>query len=216
MGRRVTVGILPGGVGQLSIADNTVTTVDVNADLTLTTDGTGIIIAEKSINVTAGDITINNQGDVRFKETTANGTDFVAIQAPASVTSTYTITLPAGVAARNNSTLVSDTSGNTSWAAPQTFEYSVQSTSFTAIAFGGYFVNTSSGGVTCTLPASPNTGDTIRFLDVAKTFDTNNFTVARNGKLIQGDAADLTVNIESAAFELVFSNDTFGWRIFSI
>ena len=216
MGRRVTVGILPGGVGQLSIADNTVTTVDINADLTLTTDGTGIIIAEKSINVTSGNITVDNQGDVRFKETTANGTDYVAVQAPASVTATYTITLPAAVAARNNATLVSDTSGNTSWAAPQTFEYSVQSTSFTAVAFGGYFVNTSSGGVTATLPASPNTGDSIRFFDVAKTFDSNNFTVGRNGKLIQGDAADLTVNVESAAFELVFCNDTFGWRIFSI
>lgn len=216
MGRRVTVGILPGGVGQLSIADNTVSTVDINANLTLSTDGTGIIIAEKSINLTSGDITIDNQGDVRFKETTANGTDYVAIQAPASVTSTYTITLPAAVAARNNSTLVSDTSGNTSWAAPQTFEYSVQTTSFAAVAFGGYFVNTTSGGITVTLPASPNTGDTIRFFDVAKTFDTNAMTVARNGKLIQGDAADLTVNTESAAFELVFSNDTFGWRIFSI
>lgn len=216
MGRRVTVGILPGGVGQLSIADNTVSTVDINANLTLSTDGTGIIIAEKSINLTSGNLTIDNQGDVRFKETTANGTDYVAIQAPASVTSTYTITLPAAVAARNNSVLVSDTSGNTSWAAPQTFEYSVQSTSFTAVAFGGYFINTSSGGVTVTLPASPNTGDTIRFLDVAKTFDTNNLTVARNGKLIQGDAQDLTVNTESAAFELVFSNDTYGWRIFSI
>lgn len=216
MGRRVTVGILPGGVGQLSIADNTVTTVDINANLTLTTDGTGIIISEKSIRVASGDITIDNQGDVRFRETTANGTDHVAIQAPASVTSSYTITLPAAVAARNNSTLVSDTSGNTSWAAPQTFEYSVQSTSFAAVAFGGYFVNTSSGGVTCTLPASPNTGDTIRFFDVAKTFDSNALTVARNGKLIQGDAENLTVSTESAAFELVFSNDTFGWRIFSI
>lgn len=216
MGRRVTVGILPGGVGQLSIADNTVTTVDINADLTLTTDGTGIIIAEKTVNITSGDLIIDNQGDVRFKETTANGTDFVAIQAPASVTSTYTITLPPAVAARNNATLVSDTNGVTSWAAPQTFEYAVQSTSFAAVAFGGYFIDTSSGGVTATLPASPNTGDSIRFFDVAKTFDTNNLTINRNGKLIQGDSADLTVNIESAAFELVFSNDTFGWRIFSI
>jgi hypothetical protein len=33
---------------------------------------------------------------------------------------------------------------------------------------------------------------------------------------MQGDAADLTVTTESAAFELIFSGDTFGWRIFSI
>lgn len=216
MGRRVTVGILPGGVGQLSIADNTVSTVDINADLTLSTDGTGIIVAEKTVNITAGDLIIDNQGDVRFKETTANGTDYVAIQAPASVTATYTITLPNAVASRNNSTLISDTSGNTSWAPPQTFEYSVQSTSFSAVAFGGYFINTSAGGVTVTLPASPAIGDTIRFIDVARTFDSNALTVSRNGKLIQGDSADLTVDSEGAAFELIFSNDTYGWRIFSI
>jgi len=112
--------------------------------------------------------------------------------------------------------LTSDTNGNTSWEPAKTFEYSTQSTSFSAVAFGGYFVNTSSGGVTATLPSTPSIGDTVRFLDVAKTFDSNNFTVARNGKLIQGDADNLIVNSESAAFELIFSGDTYGWRIFSI
>jgi hypothetical protein len=86
----------------------------------------------------------------------------------------------------------------------------------TATSWGTYFVDTSGGAVTITLPASPATGDKIRFYDVAKTFDTNNLTVARNGKPIQGDAADMTVNLEGAAFELIFSGDTNGWRIFSI
>jgi hypothetical protein len=85
-----------------------------------------------------------------------------------------------------------------------------------AVSWGQYFVDTSGGILTITLPATPAVGDKIRFYDVAKTFDTNNLTLARNGKLIQGDAADLTVNAESAAFELVFSGDTYGWRIFSI
>jgi hypothetical protein len=66
------------------------------------------------------------------------------------------------------------------------------------------------------LPSSPAVGDAIRFLDVAKTFDSNAFTVARNGQLIQGDADNLTVTSESAAFELIYSGGTFGWRIFSI
>ena len=38
-------------------------------------------------------------------------------------------------------------------------------------------------------------------------------TVARNGKLINSDASNLTVTTEDAAFELVFNNDTYGWRI---
>jgi hypothetical protein len=70
--------------------------------------------------------------------------------------------------------------------------------------------------VTATLPGSPALGDSIRFLDVAKTFDTNTFTVGRNGNLIQGDSADMTVSTESAAFELIWSGATFGWRIFSV
>ena len=41
-------------------------------------------------------------------------------------------------------------------------------------------------------------------------------TVARNGKLINSDASNLTVTTEDAAFELVFNNDTYGWRIFTI
>jgi hypothetical protein len=216
MGRRVTVGILPGGIGQLSIDANTVTTVETDADLTLDADGAGIIFASKTVNITAGDLIIDNQGDVRFKEQSGNGSNYVAVQAPAALASNYTITLPNAVATRDKSVLTSDTSGNTSWEPPKTFEYSVQSTSFSAAAFGGYFINTSAGGVTVTLPSSPVIGDTIRFFDVAKTFDTNNLTISRNGKLIQGDAANMTVDTEGAAFELVFSNDTYGWRIFSI
>ena len=90
------------------------------------------------------------------------------------------------------------------------------SSSVTAVSWGTYFVDTSGGAVTITLPASPQVGDKIRLYDVAKTFDTATLTIARNGKVIQGDAADLTVTTEGAAFELVFSGNTYGWRIFSV
>ena len=86
----------------------------------------------------------------------------------------------------------------------------------TAVAWGTYFVNTGGGAFTITLPASPSVGDKIRFYDVAKTFDSNALTIGRNGKLIQGDAADLSVTSEGAAFELIFSGDTYGWRIFTV
>lgn len=78
------------------------------------------------------------------------------------------------------------------------------------------WVSTSSSAVTITLPGSPLKGDTIRFVDVARTFNARNLTVARNGNPIQGDAADLTVNTNGAAFDLIFYNATYGWRIFSI
>lgn len=209
MGRRISVGVAtPGGnVGLLSVEANSVVAVDENASLTLEPNGTGNVIITSNIEV-------QSQSDLRLYD--SDDTNYVAVQAPSNVTTNYTVTLPSAVATRDKSVLTSNTSGVTTWEPPKTFEYSVQSTSFNATAFGGYFVDTSSGGVTVTLPASPTMGDSIRILDVARTFDSNACTVARNGQLIQGDAADMTVSSESAAFELVFSNSTYGWRIFSI
>ena len=90
------------------------------------------------------------------------------------------------------------------------------STTHSATSFSALWCNTSGGGFTVTLPATPNKGDTIRVFDVAKTFDSNTLTIARNGKLIMGDSADLTVTTEGAAFDMIFYNDTYGWRIFSV
>ena len=60
-------------------------------------------------------------------------------------------------------------------------------------------------------------GDTIRFLDLRKTFDSNALTIARaSGQEIQGDAANMTVTTEGAAFDLIWHGTTYGWRIFSI
>ena len=74
-------------------------------------------------------------------------------------------------------------------------------------------MNTTSGAITLTLPASPTIGDEISFIDYAGTFDTNNLTVARNGKNINGTAADLTVATEIAANTLVFTDNTQGWLL---
>ena len=74
-------------------------------------------------------------------------------------------------------------------------------------------MNTTSGAITLTLPASPTIGDEISFIDYAGTFDTNNLTVARNGKNINGTAADLTVATERAANTLVFTDNTQGWLL---
>jgi hypothetical protein len=213
MGRRVTVGILPGGTGQTFFSDNTISSAGVNQDLKITADGTGEIEILKSTTVT-GDVTINAQGDLRLAD--SDSSHYIALQSPATVATSYTLTLPAAAAGTNGYVLKSTTAGVCSWGPADPYAYSTQSGSFSASAFNCYFVNTSSTAVTATLPASPTVGDTIRFFDVAKTFDARALTVARNGKLIQGDSADLTVNSESAAFDLVFSGDTYGWRIFSI
>lgn len=89
----------------------------------------------------------------------------------------------------------------------------VQTTAFNAVANEGYFCNTTSGAFTATLPAAPSLGDTISFIDYAGTFDTNNLTIGRNGKNINGTGADLTVDVERAGLSLVFTDDTQGWLI---
>lgn len=221
MGRKVTVGVLAGGVDQLVVDRNTFVAAQANANLVLDTSGTGVVeslkaitIASGDLSIVSGDLAINAQGSLILRDS-AN-TRAVTLQPPATLTSSYTITLPAAAPVRNGYVLTSTTAGVATWSPAQSFAFSVEDLSFNAEAYGAYFVDTSSNAVTVTLPASPSTGDTIRFFDIAKTFDTNVFTVGRNGKLIQGDAEDLVVSTESAAFELVFSNDTYGWRIFSI
>jgi hypothetical protein len=89
----------------------------------------------------------------------------------------------------------------------------VVTSSLTVVAKGGYFVNTTSTAITATLPTSPTLGDFISFIDYAGTFDTNNLTIARNGKNIQGVAEDLIVATERAGLTLVFTDNTQGWLL---
>ena len=63
-----------------------------------------------------------------------------------------------------------------------------------------------------TLP-SGTIGDTIRFLDVAGTFDTNDLTILYGSSKIQGASANLDVATERAGFGLVYYNSTQGWLL---
>ena len=86
----------------------------------------------------------------------------------------------------------------------------------TMVASSGYFVDTSTGPKTMTLPAAATLGDTIRFNDLAGTFSANNLTVARNSHNIQGIASDLLVDIDQSSFGLVYSNTTYGWKVLEL
>ena len=107
--------------------------------------------------------------------------------------SNATVSLPTGV-------------GGTSWQTEKT-------NSFTAVAGEGYFINTTGGAVTATLPGSATLGDEIRFIDSSATADTHNITIGRNSHKIQGATSDMTVSIERAAFGLVYSGATQGWLL---
>jgi hypothetical protein len=157
---------------------------------------------------------LDSEGALRLGDNT--GSAYVGLKAPATITSdtAYTLTLPTAdgtvnqVLTTNGSGALSfaTVSGGAAWQAVKTGNFNVT-------AKEGYFVDTTSTTITATLPSSPTIGDFVSFIDYAGTFDTNNFTVARNGKPIQGSATDLTVATERAGFTLVFVDNTQGWLL---
>ena len=113
-----------------------------------------------------------------------------------------------------NSTAFGITLGATSTRNDRFIDWqSVVTTNTTMVAGRGYFVDTSSGAITMTLPSSASRGNEIHIIDYAATADTNNITVGRNSHKIQGDSADLTVATERAAFTLVYVDSTQGWLL---
>lgn len=104
MGRRVTVGIVPGGIGGIAINDATIVTADTNANLTLRPDGSGEILSHSHMRV------LNNQS-IKFYETEGNGSNFVGLQSPASVASDVTFALP-GADGSDGQVIKTDGSGN--------------------------------------------------------------------------------------------------------
>jgi len=119
-----------------------------------------------------------------------------------------TITIPAGATITNNGTAAGfGATGAASW------DTTVKTSGFTAVSGVGYFVNTTSGAITVTLPASPDAGAVIAVKDYANTFDTNNVTLARNGSNIGGEAIDATLLVEGLAVTLVYVDATKGWLV---
>jgi len=85
------------------------------------------------------------------------------------------------------------------------------STTTSAVAGNGYFIDTTSAAHTITLPSSPSIGDTVAIKDYAGTFGTNNLTIARNSSNIQGVAGDSSISTNRASLTLVYVDATKGW-----
>jgi hypothetical protein len=96
--------------------------------------------------------------------------------------------------------------GGTQWQA-------VKTSTFTAVAGEGYFINTTGGAFEMDLPAG-NIGDEVSFIDYAGTFDTNSLTIDQNGsEKIHGSTDPLVVSTERAANTLVYVDSTQGWLL---
>lgn len=93
------------------------------------------------------------------------------------------------------------------------WDTTVKTAAFTAVSGNGYFVNTTSGAITVTLPASPSAGDIVAVKDYANTADTNNITIGRNGSNIDGAANDVAVGNEGGSVTLIYVDATKGWLV---
>src|SRR5210317_2492094 len=85
------------------------------------------------------------------------------------------------------------------------------STGLTTVAGRGYFINTTSGTVTVTLPASPSAGDVVVLKDYARTWNSNNVTVA--SALVDGSTQSSVFAANGQTVTLVYMDGTKGWSI---
>ena len=184
--------------------------------------GTFNVAAIDAANLSSGTINIARLGTSGTKDNTTflRGDNTFAVVDTTNASNLSTGTLPNGrLSSVPNSALANSSitiNGSSvalggSVTLQEDFVWEIKTSAFTAAASRGYFVDTSGGAVTATLPGSATLGDTIRFVDHTGSFDSNNLTVGRNSHKIQGDTSDMTVATERAGFALVYVNAAQGW-----
>ena len=161
------------------------------------------------------EIKVNSTGEVKLFD--SDNSNYVSIKSPATVGSNQTFVLPDADGSANNA-LKTDGSGNLGFVDVTTlvtqgidWQSTLKTSDFTAVSGEGYFVNTSGGAVTATLPSSPSAGAIVAFKDYAPSFATHNLTIARNSSNIQGNATDSLISTNRASVVLVYVDSTKGW-----
>jgi len=119
-----------------------------------------------------------------------------------------TFTIPSGATINNQGTATNfGATGSASW------NTTVKTSTFTAVAGEGYFVNTTGGVVTVNLPAGV-AGAVVAVKDYANTWDTNKCTLSPNGSdKVGGIAQNVDLDTEGLAVTLVFIDSTQGWLV---
>jgi hypothetical protein len=194
---------------------NTVNWLDSTVSITgLSTTATGTVLTlSDSATTSTVNLIIDNDKEIRFREATANGTNYVSLSAPASLSADLTFTLPSAdgtsgqVLQTNGSGVLSfATVGGLAW---QTI---ITGATLSAVASRGYWIDTTSNACTVTLPASAVNGDTIILADYARNWGTNAVTINTNSLNFQGNTSPNPVyNTSGQSVTLVYSGATKGW-----
>jgi hypothetical protein len=93
------------------------------------------------------------------------------------------------------------------------WDSTIYSSNLTAVSGNGYFIDTSAGQVTVTLPASPTEGAIVAIKDWSSTAATNRINIGRNGQEIEGNPTDGAISVHGDAQTLVFSGASRGWMV---
>lgn len=111
-------------------------------------------------------------------------------------------------------TFVSEMNSAISFINSSTFDATVEfkNADFTAARNFLYMIDTSSGGVSVTLPANPSTGDQLLLMDQKRSFGTNNLTIGRNSQNINGAASDVVSKSTGALIRCIFQS-SYGWTV---
>ena len=243
MGRRVTNGLtgnVGSSISSLSVVDNSLITVTTNQNVVIDPNGSGHVFTDapfESTNATGsttkatGAITtsggIGAAGQIHaagLNVTPTSTLKFSAQDQYILVPNGTTAQRPTGGALktggiRYNSSLVTWEGYNgTQWTGlgggnPWATHTADGSTALTVAANDRYFIDTTAGAQTVNLPASPQVGDQVSFVDLAGTFDTSNLTIGRNSLKIMGLSSDMTVSTENAGIQLVYTGATYGWKL---
>ena len=184
---------------------------DSNLNLRLRPKGTGVIEAMGADN--PGSIQLNcenNSHGIKLTSPPHSASQSYELKFPTGNVTADRFLKVASITGSGTSAVgqlsFAEVSGGTSWQA-------VKTSTFTAVAGEGYFINTTGGAFEMDLPAG-SIGDEISFIDYAGTFDTNALTIDQNGtEKIAGSTDPLTVSTERAANTLVYVDSTQGWLL---
>jgi hypothetical protein len=115
-----TINIDGGAIDGVTLGTNSAVTqavidnVNINGSTIGHTSDTDLLTVASGALTVAGDVTLNAQADMRFAD--ADSSNWVAFQAPATVASNVTWTLPNADATTSGQVLSSDAAGALSWA----------------------------------------------------------------------------------------------------
>ncbi len=146
---------------------------------------------------------------------------FIVEDATSRTSNNYTLTVKTvsgtGVTIPVGAKIVLYSDGSNISSGPITKGYYTIPGAYTAVNGDQLLINTSGSGgglnapVTVTLPASPAIGSEVTFIDSGNSFGSNNLTINRNSQPILGNAGNLVLSTNGAAFTLVYVNATRGW-----